>query len=85
MILWVWDACGPGHCGGVTDNDARARQAAEACITSGQASTAKVEGARLAIGPALTSVYARTGHGWTARRRDNRITWTPFTADLAAS
>jgi hypothetical protein len=84
VILWLWDASEPGHCIGVTDNDAKAREAAEACIASGKASSARVEGAHLVLGLALTSVYERTGMGWAAQRRDSGVSWVPF-AKLAAS
>lgn len=85
MIVWLWDACGPARSGrGVTDDDARARQTAEACTRGSQASAARAESARtiLASGT-LTFAYERTGEGWAAQRhRDGRITWTAFTAPL---
>jgi hypothetical protein len=77
VILWLWDASGPGHCAGVTDDQAKAREAAEACIASGQASSARVEGAHLVLGLALTSVYERTGVGWVAQCRDSGVSWVP--------
>ncbi len=86
MILWIWDACGSGHCGGVTDDDAKARHAAQACIVSGRAGIARFEAARLVLGAALTSVYERTGGGWAAQRRDSGIAWVSFSdPELAAS
>jgi hypothetical protein len=86
MIVWLWAACGPARNGiGITDDEARARQAAETFLGTGQASSARVEMARAYLGVrTLTSGYERTGRGWTARRRDGRVTWTPFTAELAS-
>ena len=79
MIVWLWDA-GSGH--GVTDDETRARQAAEVLMRSGQADAARVEKAHLVTGiRALTSGYARTGHGWTAQpRRGGLIAWVPLPA-----
>jgi hypothetical protein len=38
VILWLWDAHGPDRAGrGVTDDEARALEAAEACLRSGHA------------------------------------------------
>ena len=86
MIVWLWDA-GNGH--GVTDDEVRARQAAEAFIRGGQAGAARVERAHLVTEiRALTSGYARTGHGWTAQpRRNGLIKWVPLpaTPELSAS
>jgi hypothetical protein len=83
-MVFLWDA---GRCRGVTDDVARARQAAEACIASGQAGTARVELAQLVTGfAALTSHYKRTGEGWRTRDADGRVTWVPFSnPELAAS
>ncbi len=79
MIVWLWDAAEPGHCRGITDDDARARAAAETCIRNGSASTARVEQARLMIGGFwLTSHYQRTGEGWSARQGSGGITWMPL-------
>ena len=88
MTVWLWDAYGPARTGlGVTDDEVRARLAAEACLRSGGADTARVEHALLISGICvLTPGYRRTGRGWMARRRDGRVTWTPFCApDPAAS
>jgi hypothetical protein len=86
MIVWLWAACGPARRGlGVTDDETRARQAVEAILNSGDASSARVEMAAAHLGiRTLTSGYEPTGHGWTARRRDGRITWAPITAELAS-
>ena len=88
MTVWLWDACGSDRRGlGVTDDETTARLAAEACLRSGGADTARVERALLMSGArGLTPGYQRTGRGWTARRRDGRVTWTPFSApELTAS
>jgi hypothetical protein len=90
MIVYLWDAHGPASAArGVTDNDARARKAAETCLVTGQATAARVEKAHLMTGiRAQNSGYTRTGHGWTARpRRDGRVRWVPLPAspELVAS
>lgn len=90
MIVWLWDADGPARTTrGVTGDEAAARRAAAACLRGGQAHSAAVEMARAMLGTeSLTSGYARTGHGWTAKcRRDGRISWTPLPGSphLAAS
>jgi hypothetical protein len=85
VIVWLWDASGPTRSGrGVTDDEARARQAAEAWIRSGHANTARVEKALARLGiESLTSDYVRTGHGWVAQHhRDGRIAWVPFSTSL---
>jgi hypothetical protein len=85
VIVWLWEASGPTRSGrGITDDETRARQAAEAWIRAGHASAARVEKAHAALGiESLTSEYVRTGHGWVARRRsDGRIAWVPFSASL---
>jgi hypothetical protein len=77
VIVWLWDA-GGGR--GVTDDQARARQAAETLIRAGRADAACVEKALLVTGmSALMSGYLRTGDGWTAQpRRDGLIRWVRF-------
>ncbi len=80
MIMFLWDACGAGQFRGVTDDKAKAQHAAEACITSGLACSARVEMARAVLGVhSLTTGYYRTGRGWAAEHRDGRVTWVPFT------
>jgi hypothetical protein len=90
VIVWLWDASGPACRGrGITDDEAAARRAAEACLRGTEACSAWVESARAVLGiESLTSGYERTGHGWEARcRRDGRITWMPLPISpvLAAS
>jgi len=86
MIVWLWDAPGPTCCGrGVTDDEGRAREAAEACLRNGQASIARVEQAWAVLGiQTLTSGYERIGQGWQAVLQGGGIAWEPF-AELAAS
>ena len=81
MIVFLWDVPVPGGTArGITDDDTRARQAAEAWLRAG-ADSARVERATLRHGGAwLTDGYQRTGSGWTARIRDGRITWARFSA-----
>ena len=82
MIVWLWDVDGSERAGhGVTDDEQRARQAAEACLRTGQATGAQVELAQLVNGfTALTVYYQRTGDGWTARRSAGQIIWAPLQA-----
>jgi hypothetical protein len=79
VIVYLWDSHGPGRFCGVTDDDARARSAAEECIASGQATAAQVELAQLVSGfAAMTAYYVRMGEGWRAQYRDGRTTWVPL-------
>lgn len=85
--MYIWTAPGTGTTGfrwasGVSDDQSRARAAAEAELRAGQARTARVERVYTAIAaPALNLCYIRTGTGWQARvGRTGRVEWTPFTA-----
>ena len=76
MELWLWEASAPSPRRGITDDEATARDVAESCITSGQASTARVEQARLVMnGWWMNSEYQRTGVGWSAQLRNGKVTW----------
>lgn len=77
MMLWLWDASDPGQYRGITDNETSARSAAAACITSGQATAARVEPALFAIDGGLSSGYQPTGTAWTARASGQRVRWVP--------
>jgi hypothetical protein len=77
--VWLWDA---GKWCGVGNSDRAAVAAAEACIASGAAGTARVELARLVLSPRLEPGYERSGTGWTGRRDGGRIAWTDL-SDLA--
>jgi hypothetical protein len=73
MLVYLWDA---SHCHGVTDDLGRAREAAAACISNGQATGALVEAALLVSGFAhLTYGYQRTGKVWRSRVHNGRIAW----------
>jgi hypothetical protein len=64
MIVYLWDAP-PAR--GVSDDPARAREAAEGFLCAGRASTALVERAHLVTGiQSLYSGYERMGRGWVA-------------------
>jgi hypothetical protein len=86
VIVYLWDAPGP-KCSvrGVTDNRSRAVKAAEECVLSGRADSARIEEARPMLGyTEMTSGYHRLGRGWMGSLRDGGIAWEPF-AVLAAS
>jgi hypothetical protein len=87
MIVWLWDAPGPARTArGVNGSEARARQAAEALLTGGQATGAVLEQAVLGLGAgSMTFGYQRTGRAWHALLRDGRVTWTRSAAQLAVS
>lgn len=87
VIVWLWDAPGPGRTArGVTGSQTRARQAAEAILTAGQATTAALEQAVLGLGAgSMTYGYQRTGQAWHARLSDGHITWTRSAPHFAAS
>jgi hypothetical protein len=85
MLLWLWDASGPGQYHGVADDEARARQAAEACIVNGQAAVARVERAQFVMdGWFMHPAYRRTGIGWTARRSGRGVCWAALTVQAAS-
>jgi hypothetical protein len=80
VIVWLWDAGGPGTFRGITGDEDSARRAAAHCITSGKAETATVEAASLMLGvSSLTDCYQRTGTGWTARRSSAGVRWAALT------
>jgi hypothetical protein len=80
VIVWLWEASGPGTFRGITGDDDAARRAAAQCITSGHAETATVEAASLMLGvSSLTDCYQRTGTGWTARRCGAGVRWAVLT------
>ena len=86
MIVWLWEASGPGKFRGITGDDRAARRAAGQCITSGAADTATVEAASLTIGvSSLADCYHRTGTGWTARRSGAGVRWADLTDPAQAA
>jgi hypothetical protein len=87
VIMYIWTAPGTGAVGflratGVSDDQQRARAAAEAALRRGHASTAYVERVYTAVAaPALSLCYMPTGTCWQARLgKTGRVEWTPFTA-----
>lgn len=83
MYLWTArgrDAAPFGDASGVSDDQGRARQAAELLLQTGQAATAWVECAYTAMTAAtLNSCYVRTGAGWWAQlSQAGQVVWTPF-------
>ncbi len=78
MIVWTWDADGPGQAGlGVTDSQAAARRSAEQFMLAARAPAARLSKAVLDIERSLTARYSPTGHAWTATRTGDTITWAP--------
>jgi hypothetical protein len=83
--MYLWTASGHDiasfRAAGVSDDQARARNAAEALLRTGKAGTAYIECAYTAMATSTLSLcYVRTGTGWQARLgQAGRIIWTPFT------
>lgn len=84
LDVWLWEASAPGECRGITGAEARARNAAEACLRSGQASTVRVEQACLVMNGSMESEYQRTGAGWSARLSNGKVTWRSLAAAKSA-
>jgi hypothetical protein len=85
VIMYLWTASGHDianfRAAGVSDDQARARNAAEALLRTGKAGTAYIECAYTAMATSTLSLcYVRTGTGWRARLgQAGRVVWTPFT------
>lgn len=85
VIMYLWTASGQDRANfraaGVSDDQARARSAAEALLRTGKAGTACIERAYTAMAMSTLSLcYVRTGTGWRARLgHAGRVVWTPFT------
>jgi hypothetical protein len=84
--MYIWTAPANGVAGfrrstGVSDDQDRAREAAESALRAGQAGTACVERVYTAMAvPALSLCYVHTGMGWRAQvGRTGSVVWTPFT------
>jgi len=75
VIVWLWQASGPGQFRGITDDETKARRAAESCITRGLAAAARVESARFVMNAGLHASYQRTGSAWAARASGHRVRW----------
>jgi hypothetical protein len=78
--VWLWDSADPSAYAGVTDREDTAIKHAEALLTKGESSTARVEIAFLNVGGGwLNEGYHRTGSGLTAARAaDGSVKWTRF-------
>jgi hypothetical protein len=75
---WEWEGTAPGGAGcGVSDDEDRAREAAEAWLKANPQATAVLGAARLEDGTTSLSAYwAGTGRARRSRRlRDGRIAW----------
>jgi len=78
VIGWAWDGAAGSAAGcGVSDDEGRARQAAEEWLLANPGAVAELSRATLADGATCLSAYwARTGHPKRSRRhRNGRITW----------
>ena len=78
MNGWEWEGAAPGSAGcGVSDDEDRAREAAEAWLKANPQATAVLGAARLEDGTTSLSAYwARVGRARRSRRlRDGRIAW----------
>lgn len=85
VIVYLWTAPGADtaashRASGISDDQARARHAAEALLRTGQAGVAYVECAYTAIAAAtLNFCYVPTGRVWCARLGEGgQILWTPY-------
>lgn len=90
MYIWTAPASSTAsfiRATGVSDDQRRAREAAEAALRTGQGSTAYVERVYTAVAaPALSLCYVRTGTGWQAQLgQAGRVEWQPFTALRASA
>jgi hypothetical protein len=84
MIFYSWTALS-GTSGvpvamGITDRRARAMQAGEESLRSGQATVVIIEAVRPAMAPrTLAACYVRTGVGWLGERAsEGKVTWNRF-------
>ncbi|MGH3169401.1 MAG: hypothetical protein ACRDN0_26405 [Trebonia sp.] len=85
MIMYIWTAPGGGatsyrRATGVSDDQDKARDAAEAALRSGHATTAYIERVYTATAtPVLSVRYVHTGTGWRARMgQAGHVTWIPY-------
>jgi hypothetical protein len=86
VIMYIWTAPGDGAASfrratGVSDDQDKAREAAEDALRSGRAGTVYIERVHTVTAtPALSFRYVRSGTGWWARvGQSGRIVWTPYT------
>jgi hypothetical protein len=85
VIAYTWEAAGPVRRRiGVSDDRLKAQRAAATCLRNGNATTARVDEARVDLGiVTLTSGYVPTGKAWTARKsKDGRIRWKPLLSQV---
>jgi ABC-type sugar transport system substrate-binding protein len=78
VIGWEWEGAAAGRAGcGVSDDEDRARKAAEAWLNANPQGTAVLSAAWLADGATTLSAYwARTGRARRSQRlEDGRIVW----------
>lgn len=88
VIGWTWEAAMQGSAGcGLSDDEDRAREAAEAWLKDHPGATAVLDTARLADGTTTLSAYwARYGCARRSRRlQDGRIVWARIPARSAAA
>lgn len=92
MIVYLWtamarDRAEPHRNLGISDNDCRARDAAEQCLRDGRAQLAFVETARTGTVPhSFSPCYVPTGSGWWATPGPTgEVRWVRFySPDTAA-
>ena len=78
MIGWEWEAAAEGSAGcGISDDEDRAREAAEVWLKANPQGTGVLRAARLTDGTTTLSAYwSRAGLARRSRRlRDGRIVW----------
>jgi len=78
ISAWAWEGAAPGAAAcGVSDDEDRAREAAEKWLADHPGAVAVLNRARLADGTAsLSAWWARVGQARRSRRLpDGRITW----------
>lgn len=92
MIVYLWTAVARDNAEphgnlGISDNDCRARDAAEQCLRDGQAQLAFVETARTGVVPhSFSPCYVPTGLGWWATPGPvGEVSWVRFTSPDAAA
>jgi hypothetical protein len=85
VIVYLWTAPGDDtaafhRASGVSDDQARARRAAEVLLRTGQAGVAYVDCVYTATeATTLSFCYVPTGRGWCARLgEDDQVIWTPY-------
>lgn len=76
MIAYLWDA---GEFSGVNLGQDNAVAAVVECVAGGDATSGRLELARLDLDDALEPSWERAGDGWTATLgRDGTVDWEPF-------